>query len=90
MNMAVHFSSDRQDWATPMDFFGILDSEFNFTLDVCANDHNTKCERFFTEADDLPALRENVVDAVRCHFPTEEERPKLVRLHHVRDEILAL
>ncbi len=52
MNMAVHFSSDRQDWATPADFFRILDSEFNFTLDVCANNLNAKCPRFFTEADD--------------------------------------
>ena len=56
MNMAVHFSSDRQDWATPTDFFRILDSEFSFAFDVCANNLNAKCPRFFTEADD--ALRQ--------------------------------
>lgn len=44
----------------------------------------------FTEADDLPALRKNVLDAVRCHYPAEEGGPKVVRLHHVRDEVLAL
>ena len=44
----------------------------------------------FTEADDLSTLKENVLDAVRCHFPTEEGRPKVVRLHQVRDEVLAL
>ena len=44
----------------------------------------------FTEADDLSALRKNVLDAVRCHYPTEEGRPKVVRLHQVRDEVLAL
>ena len=47
-------------------------------------------ESIFTEADDFSALRENVLDAVRCHFPSEEDRPKVVRLHHVRDEVLAL
>jgi hypothetical protein len=41
-----------------------------------------------TEADDLPRLRDAVRDAVRCHFePTE--MPKFIRLHIVRDEIIA-
>jgi hypothetical protein len=30
-----------------------------------------------------------VRDAVRCHYE-EGEAPKLVRLHHVRDELLAV
>ena len=37
-----------------------------------------------TEADDLAQVR----DAVRCHFD-EGDRPKLIRLHLVRDEIIA-
>lgn len=41
-----------------------------------------------TEADDLDGLREQVRDAVRCHFD-EEAVPKLIRLHYVRDEIIA-
>lgn len=51
MNMALHFSSDRHDWATPIDFFEILNSEFDFTVDVCVNYRNSKCPRLFTEAD---------------------------------------
>ena len=43
----------------------------------------------FTEADDLDGLRHQVVDAVRCHFEDEAQRPHLVRLHFVKDEILA-
>lgn len=43
----------------------------------------------FTEADDLEGLRRQVVDAVKCHFESEAERPHLVRLHFVKDEILA-
>ncbi len=43
----------------------------------------------FTEADDLAALHENVRDAVACHFD-EADAPKVVRLHFVREELLAL
>jgi hypothetical protein len=46
-------------------------------------------EAIFTEADDLDGLREMVRDAVVCHFD-EEERPRVVRLHLVRDELLAV
>ena len=42
----------------------------------------------FTEADDLDALREAVRDAVRCHFD-DCARPKVIRLHFVREEIIA-
>jgi len=30
-----------------------------------------------------------VKDAVACHFDSEPERPKVIRLHYVRDEVLA-
>lgn len=42
----------------------------------------------FTEAESLDELRENVRDAVRCHFD-EGDGPKVIRLHFVRDEVLA-
>ncbi|MGH7719240.1 MAG: hypothetical protein ACREON_10395, partial [Gemmatimonadaceae bacterium] len=41
-----------------------------------------------TEADDLAHLRDAARDAVRCHFD-EDDRPKAIRLHLVRDEIIA-
>ncbi len=41
-----------------------------------------------TEADDLPALRAAVRDAVRCHFEPAA-MPKFIRLHFVHDEIIA-
>ena len=40
----------------------------------------------FTEADDLDALRAAVRDAVRCHFE-DADRPKVIRLHLLREEI---
>jgi predicted RNase H-like HicB family nuclease len=41
-----------------------------------------------TEADTLGELREMIRDAVRCHFETEAERPAVIRLHLVHDEVI--
>jgi hypothetical protein len=46
-------------------------------------------EAIITEADDLDALRAMVRDAVVCHFD-DGERPRLVRLHLVREELIAV
>ncbi len=46
-------------------------------------------ESIFTEADDLAALHDQVRDAVRCHFD-EGQAPKLIRLHFVREEVIAV
>jgi hypothetical protein len=43
----------------------------------------------YTEAETLEDLRKLVRDAVQCHFD-ENEMPKIVRLHLVRDEVIAL
>ncbi|HMN97107.1 MAG TPA: hypothetical protein PKC43_11300 [Phycisphaerales bacterium] len=43
----------------------------------------------FTQGDTPEQLREKVRDAVRRHLPDEVMRPKIVRLHHVRDELIA-
>jgi hypothetical protein len=42
----------------------------------------------FTEADTEAALRLAVQDAVHCHFD-EGTMPKVIRLHFVRDELMA-
>jgi dephospho-CoA kinase len=46
-------------------------------------------EAIFTEADDLLQLRELVRDAVRCHFD-EGKTPRIVRLHFVREDVIAV
>ena len=43
----------------------------------------------FTEGDTMDELREMVGDAVRCHFE-DDERPRVVRLHTVKEEVFAL
>ena len=42
-----------------------------------------------TEADTLDELRSHVREAVECHFE-DGTAPKLIRLHIVRDEVLAV
>jgi hypothetical protein len=43
----------------------------------------------FTEAESMESLRESIRDAVRCHFD-EGHSPKLIRLHFVREEVVAV
>lgn len=43
----------------------------------------------FTEADTMRELHQQVRDAVRCHFD-EDALPALIRLHFVREEVIAV
>lgn len=42
----------------------------------------------FTDAETYEQLRKNVRDALRCHFESEQ-MPAVIRLHYVKDEVLA-
>ncbi|MEO8541786.1 MAG: 2-oxoisovalerate dehydrogenase [bacterium] len=46
-------------------------------------------ESIFTDADDLPTLHANIREAVLCHFD-EGKAPRLIHLHFVRDEVIAV
>jgi len=46
-------------------------------------------ESIFTEADTMQGLKNNIKDAVLCHFD-EPSVPSVVHLHVVRDEIMAI
>lgn len=41
----------------------------------------------FTEADTFKQLKAMLIDAVNCHFDVED-RPLLIRLHMVKDEVI--
>ncbi len=43
----------------------------------------------FTEAEELADLHGQVRDAVRCHFD-EGQAPRVIRLHFVREEVIAV
>jgi len=45
---------------------------------------------FFTQADTIEVLREMIKDAVKCHYDNENERPRIIRLHEVRDKVITL
>lgn len=63
-------------------------------FEVCEAEEGGFCARalghsIFTEADTMEELRRNVREATDCHFDETMESPKLIRLHFVRDEVLA-
>ena len=48
----VLYRSSSDEWETPQAVFDALDAEFHFDLDVCANESNKKCHRYFSKEDD--------------------------------------
>jgi predicted RNase H-like HicB family nuclease len=42
----------------------------------------------FTEGDTFDEIKQNIVEAVNCHFDSAD-KPKLIRLHSVKEEIIA-
>lgn len=45
-------------------------------------------QSIFTEADTLDDLRRNIREAVSCHYE-DGQAPGVIRLHFVREEVLA-
>lgn len=46
------FSRRSDEWATPQEFFDVVDAEFHFTLDPCATPENAKCRVYYTAEED--------------------------------------
>jgi predicted RNase H-like HicB family nuclease len=46
-------------------------------------------ESIFTEGDTFEDIKEAIKDAVKCHFE-EEDLPKIIRIHFVKDEVLTI
>lgn len=44
-------------WGTPQDLYDVLNNEYHFDIDVCANNENHKHERYFNE--DMNALEQD-------------------------------
>ncbi len=43
----------------------------------------------FTQAESFDELKNNIKNALECHFDTKEDIPEIIRLHIVRDEMFA-
>lgn len=61
------FSSKTDLWSTPQDLFNELDNEFHFTLDVCADEYNHKCDNYYTKEQD--GLSQAWIGTVWCNPP---------------------
>ena len=46
-------------------------------------------ESIFTEGETMDELKENIKEAVQCHF-NDDKMPKIIRLHLVKEELLTL
>ena len=45
-------------------------------------------DSIFTGAENLEELKKNIKEAVACHFE-ESEMPKIIRLHYIKEEVIA-
>ena len=77
MNTQLMFSSATDEWETPQAFFDALDSEFHFTIDVCATPENAKCARFYTREQD-GLSQDWTGETVYCNPPYGREMPKWI------------
>ena len=46
-------------------------------------------QSIFTEGETYEEIKMNIKDAIKCHFE-EDNMPGIVRLHLVKDEVMAL
>jgi predicted RNase H-like HicB family nuclease len=64
---------------------------FIVTEETEAGGYSAVCHPYgiFTQGDDLDDLRRMVADAVDGRFADEPAKPRRIRLHFVRDEVIA-
>lgn len=72
------FSSNKDYWETPQQFFDELDKEFHFTLDAASTKENAKCPKFYTKEDDALSLSWEG-ETVFCNPPYGREIKKWVK-----------
>lgn len=78
MKTEVLWSSKSSEWETPKEFYDKLNAEFHFTLDPCADEHNHKCEKYYTVAQDGLA-QDWSEERVYCNPPYGRDIIKWVR-----------
>lgn len=85
MNTEVMFSSKTDLWSTPHDLFNELNSEFGFTLDVCALPENAKCNKYYTP--EIDGLKQDWNGVCWCNPPYGREIGKWVEKAYNSAEI---
>ena len=79
------FSSATDNWSTPQDFFDKLNDEFHFTLDVCADETNHKCEHYYTK--EIDGLSRPWIGTVWCNPPYGRKIGEWVRRAYISSQI---
>lgn len=77
----VLFSSDSTEWGTPWDLFNKLNRKFNFTIDVCANEFNHKCDKYYNIKQN--GLSKKWFGNVWCNPPYGREIKHWVKKHMI-------
>ena len=85
MNTDVMFSSATDNWSTPQDFFDKLNDEFHFTLDVCADETNHKCEHYYTK--EIDGLSRPWIGTIWCNPPYGRKIGEWVRRAYLSSNI---
>lgn len=65
--------------------FEVSDDEFDGGFSASALGYG-----IHTQAETIEEMRDNIREAVECYFDDAPSRPSVIRLHFVRDEVLAL
>ncbi len=78
-DIAIQHSSKRSGWRTPLDLYDALHLQFDFQLDVAADDDNALCEEYLTKVEDgLTSVWSNVVGACFMNPPYSRGDSKAV------------
>lgn len=74
------FSSKKQDYSTPQDLFNLLNAEFHFTLDVCADECNHKAPTWFDEESD--GLKQNWIGTCWMNPPYNDKKKWIIKAYN--------
>lgn len=90
--MSTMFSSKTDLWATPQDLFDELNNEFHFDIDVCADESNHKCDKYYSKEQD--GLKQIWTGTVWCNPPYGREIGKWVEKgynsHHLYNNCIVM
>ena len=53
-------NSSRDEWQTPKELFGLLDKQYNFKFDCCANKFNSKCNKYSGNFETINSLNKSI------------------------------
>jgi phage N-6-adenine-methyltransferase len=85
MNNDLMFSSKTGVHSTPQKYFDQLNELYHFTIDVCANSDNAKCEKYFTP--EIDGLKQNWSGVCWMNPPYGKEITDWIRKAYLESEV---